>query len=155
LSDDTGAPTIISLKASNWVDRGEPPGYTLRRFLGALFHRDINSDAQWLGQHADTVLAMVAADATEVHVAGYLRSVARQLGYPEGEPAGVRMTANALWHAGKAALVRDFAERVLRGEVPPNEPTDQPLSRWLAAKLLSPSELAAYEAEARKNNDED
>lgn len=98
---------------------------------------------------------MVAADATEIHVAGYLRSVARQLGYPEGEPAGVRMTANALWHAAKAALVRDFAERVIRGEVPPNEPPDQPLSRWLATKLLSPSELAAYEAEARENNDED
>jgi hypothetical protein len=149
------APTITSRKASNWVDRGEPPGPTLRRFLAALFQRDVDADARWLGEHAEAVLGMVAADATEVHVAGYLRSVARELGYPDGEPAGVRMTANALWHAGKAALVRDLAERVLRGEIPPNVPTDQPLSTWLAGKLLSPGELASFEAEARANEDSD
>jgi hypothetical protein len=148
-------PTIISRKASNWVDRGEPPGPTLRRFLAFLFDRDTDADAEWLEQQAQTVLGMVAADATEVHVAGYLRSVARELGYPERQPPGVRMTANALWHAGKAALVRDFAERVLNGEVPPNEPTRQPLGLWLAGKLLSPAELAAFEAEARANHDAD
>ena len=148
-------PTITSRKASNWVDRGEPPGPTLRRLVGALFHRDLDSDAQWLGEHAEIVLGMVAADATEVHVAGYLRSVARQLGYPEREPAGVRMTANALWHAAKAALVRDLAERVLRGEIPPNVPTEQPLSNWLAARLLSPDELRAFEAEGRTDEDAD
>jgi hypothetical protein len=148
-------PTIISRKASNWVDRGEPPGPTLRRYVAFLFQRDLNTDAQWLEQHAQAVLAMVAADATEVHVAGYLRTVARDLGFAEREPPGVRMTANALWHAAKAALVRDFAERVLSGEVPPNHPTSQPLGSWLASKLLSPAELAAFEAEARKNRDND
>jgi hypothetical protein len=149
------APSIISRKAGNWVDRGEPPGPTLRRFLAALITKDPDADVRWLGEHADTVIGMVAADATEVYVAGYLRSVARKLGYPEREPAGVRMTANALWHASKASLVRDFAERVLRGEVPPNVPTDKPLSQWLAGKLLSPAELAAIEAEARANEDAD
>ena len=148
-------PTIISRKASNWVDRGEPPGPTLRRYLAALFQRDLDADARWLGEHAETVLGMVAADATEVHVAGYLRTVARDVGLPEGEPAGVRMCANALWHAGKAALVRDFAERVLRGEVPPNAATEAPLSSWLASKLLSRDELAVFEAQARANNDTD
>jgi hypothetical protein len=149
------SPTIISRKAGNWVDRGEPPGPTLRRFLAVLFERDVDADAEWLERQAQTVLAMIAADATEVHVAGFLRSVARQLGYAERQPPGVRMTANALWHAGKAALVRDFAERVLNGEVPANEPTKQPLSQWLAGKLLSPAELAAFEAEARANHDTD
>jgi len=149
------SPTIISRKAGNWVDRGEPAGPTLRGFLAVLFDRDVDADSQWLEEHAQTVLAMVAADATEVHVAGYLRSVARSLGYPERQPPGVRMTANALWHAGKAALVRDFAERVLNGEVPPNEPTKQPLSQWLAGKLLSSEDLAAFEAEARANRDAD
>ena len=148
-------PTITSRKASNWVDRGEPAGPTLRRFLAALFERDVDTDARWLGEHAEIVAGMVAADATEVHVAGYLRSVARQIGYPEGEPAAVRMTANALWHAAKAALVRDLAERVLSGEIPPNVPTEQPLSAWIAARLLSPGELAAFEADARKNRDAD
>ena len=148
-------PTIISRKASNWVDRGEPPGPTLRRYLGALFQRDLNSDARWLGEHAETILGMVAADATEVHVAGYLRTIARDLGFPDGEPVGVRMCANALWHVAKAALVRDFAERVLRGEVPPNAATEAPLGRWLASKLLSPDELAAFEARARANKDAD
>ena len=65
-------PTITSRKASNWVDRGEPPGPTLRRILAALFRRDVDTDARWLGEHAEVVLGMVAADATEVHVAGYL-----------------------------------------------------------------------------------
>ena len=148
-------PTIIYRKASNWVDRGEPPGPTLRRLVAYLFERDLDTNVQWLDHHAQTVLGMVAADATEIHVAGYLRTVARELGYPERQPPGVRMTANALWHAAKAALVRDFAERVLSGEVPANEPTGEPLSKWLAGRLLSAKELAAFEAEARANKDSD
>jgi len=143
------APSLISRKAGNWVDRGEPAGPTLRRYLAFLFNRDVDVDAKWLGDHANTVLGMVAADATEVHVAGYLRSVARELGYPDRQPPGIRMTANALWSAAKAALVRDFAERVLSGEIPANLPSEEPLSRWLAGKLLSPAELAAYEAQGR------
>ena len=146
-------PTIISRKASNWVDRGEPAGPTLRRILAYLFDRSVDNDAAWLGQHAESVLAMVAADATEIHVAGYLRSIARQLGYPEREPPGVRAAAIGLWHAAKAALVRDFAERVLSGEVPPNVPTEGSLSSWLAGKLLSPDELARFEADAREHGD--
>jgi hypothetical protein len=86
---------------------------------------------------------MVEADATEVHVASYLYGVLRETGSPA--PPGGRVTAIALWHAAKAALVRDFAERVLRGDVPRPDPTPEPLSRWLAARLLSPEELEMFE----------
>lgn len=146
-------PTISSKKASNWVDRGEPAGPTLRRIIAHLFGKHPDNDAHWLGGHANAVYAMVDADATEIHVVGYLRSVARDLGYEQGEPAGVRTAAIALWHASKAAIVRDLAERVLNGEIPPNHPTDEPLGRWLARRLLTPQELARFEAEARENHD--
>ena len=79
-------PTITSKKAGNWVDRGEPPGPTLRRILAHHFGRLDPSDEPWLDEHATTVLGMVAADASEIPVAGYLRSVARELGFPPGEP---------------------------------------------------------------------
>lgn len=141
-------PTIISRKASNWVDRGESPIPTLSRVLGHFFERHADSDQAWLGQHANTVLGMVAADATEIHVAGYLRSVVREMGAPLREPLGARPAAIALWHIAKAALVRDFAERVLQGEVPANEPTPEPLSEWLARRLLSPDELARLDDDA-------
>jgi beta-phosphoglucomutase-like phosphatase (HAD superfamily) len=59
----------------------------------------------------------------------------------------------ALWHIAKAALVRDFAERVLRGEVPVNEPTPDSFSHWVASRLLSPDELARYEAEVSELDD--
>ena len=141
--------TIISKKSNNWVDRGEPAGPTLQRILAHLFDRHDPSASVWLHEQATAVLGMVAADATEVQVSGYLRSVARDLGFPAGEPTGVRPMATALWHAAKAALVRDLAERVLRGEIPPNEPTREPLAQWLAARLLSPEELADHERDAR------
>ena len=143
-------PTIISRKANNWVDRGEPALPTLERILAHFFDRPAEAHGPWLREHATAVFGMVAADATEVHVAGYIRSIARDPGYaaPAGGPAGVRPPAIALWHAAKAALVRDLAERVLRGEIPPNEPTPERLSQWLAARLLTPEERAAYKAEA-------
>ena len=139
-------PTIISKKASNWVDRGEPPNATLRRVLAHFFERRAPSDQPWLEQHANTVLGMVAADATEIHIAGYLKSVAADEGIPAREPPlEERPTAISLWHIAKAALVRDFAERVLRGEVPVNEPTPDTFSHWIASRLLSPEELARFE----------
>lgn len=141
-------PTIIYNKASNWVDRGEPPNRTLRRVLAHFFERLEPEDAPWLEEHALTVLGMVAADATEVHVAGYLRSVVRETGHPTREPLGARSAAAALWHIAKAALVRDFAERVLRGEVPVNQPTPDSLSHWVASRLLTAEELKEFEREA-------
>ena len=140
-------PTIVSRKASNWVDRGESAVPTLRRVLAHFFERFAPEDESWLDAHANTILGMVAADATEVHVTGYLRDVAREIGSPKREPSGARPAAIALWHIAKAALVRDFAERVLQGEVPVNEPTPDTLSHWLAARLLNREELDRFEKE--------
>jgi hypothetical protein len=148
-------PTIISRKASNWVDRGEPSNPTLRRVLAHFFERLDPADEAWLEEHALIVIGMVAADATEVHIAGYLRSVVRQLGFPKREPLGARSTAIALWHIAKAALVRDFAERVLRGEVPVNQPTPDSFSQWVASRLLTPGELNQFEREARAGEADD
>jgi beta-phosphoglucomutase-like phosphatase (HAD superfamily) len=90
---------------------------------------------------------MVAADATEVHIAAYLRNVVREIGAPKREPLGARPAAIGLWHIAKAALVRDFAERVLQGDVPVNKPTPDTLSHWLASRLLSEEELVQFEQE--------
>lgn len=146
-------PTIISKKANNWLDRGERPEPTLQRILAFLFQRHADSDRPWLETHAVAVFGLVAADATEVQVVGYLNVIAREQGYARGELPGVRSAAVGLWHAAKAALVRDFAEQVLRGEIPPNEPTEEALGHWLAARLLTPEELPLFEREAR-NEDE-
>ena len=100
-------PTIISRKASNWVDRGEPPNPKLRRVLGHFFERVDEADAPWMEEHA-----LIA----------------------------------------KAALVRDFAERVLRGDVPANNPTPDKFGHWVASRLLSPEELAQFEREAREDD---
>ena len=142
-------PTIISKKAGNWVDRGEPPNPTLRRVLAHFFERNIDSDQAWLDEIANTIVGMVAADATEIHIAAYLRDIVRQEGSPTREPLGARPAAIALWHIAKAALVRDFAERVLCGEVPVNEPDSDTFSHWVASRLLTPEELAQFEMEMR------
>ena len=148
-------PTIISRKAGNWVDRGEPAIPTLRRVLAHFFERLDPADEPWLEEHAQIVMGMVAADATEIHVAGYLRSVVRQTGSPTREPLGARAIAISLWHIAKAALVRDFAERVVRGEIPPNQATPDSLSHWLATRLLTPDELAQFEREGHDPDSDD
>ena len=140
-------PGITSPHASNWVDRGESSTRTLRRVLAHFFERQDPKFADWLDEQALIIAGMVAADATEVHVAGYLRSVVREIGTPTREPLGARPAAIALWHIAKAALVRDFAERVLRGEIPVNQPTEDTFSHWVASRLLSAEELARYESE--------
>lgn len=148
-------PTIISKKASNWVDRDESPNPTLRRVLAHFFECFDPAKEEWLEEHALIVLGMVAADATEVHIAGYLRSVVPEVGFPTREPLGARTAGLSLWHVAKAALVRDFAERVLRGEVPVNEPTPDSLSHWVAGRLLTPAELARFEREAQSSRPDD
>jgi hypothetical protein len=143
-------PTIIAKNASNWVDRGEPALPTLRRVLAHFFERLAPEDQPWLDAHANTILGMVAADATEGHIAAYLRNVVRETGSPKREPLGARPAAIGLWHIAKAALVRDFAERVLQGDVPVNKPTPDTLSHWLASRLLGEEELARFEKEKER-----
>ena len=134
-------PTIISRKASNWVDRGEPAIPTLSRVLAHFFTRPVDSNRAWLDEHANTILGMVAADATEVHIAGYLKSVWTALANSPEDMPRARGASISLWHIAKAALVRDFAERVLQGDVAVNAPTQQPLSAWLKERLLTREEL--------------
>lgn len=144
------SPTLISRKSNNWVDRGEAPDATLRRVLAHFYDRHGVDDLAWLQEKAMNVLAMVQADANEIELTSYLRTLSRELRFPEGEPVGTRMIAVTLWHVAKAAIVRDLAERVLRGDVPANVPTEAPLAQWLAGRLLSPEEMAEYEAERRE-----
>ena len=144
-------PTIISKKASNWVDRGEPPNPVLRRVLAHFFERHAPDDALWLDQHVLVVLGMVAADATEIHIAGYLKSVVREHGAPTREPLGARSAAIALWHIAKAAMVRDQAERVFH-QLPDVEPTKDTLSHWLASRLLSAEDLRRFEQEGESTD---
>jgi hypothetical protein len=140
-------PTIIARNADNWVDRGEPAEPRLALTLAHLFSRRGEAHQSWLIAHGATILGMVAAGATDYHVNGYIRSVARELDPVGDVPPGTRMAAVALWHIAKAALVRDFAERVLSGDVPPNIATPAPLGEWLASKLLNADEMAQLEAE--------
>jgi hypothetical protein len=148
-------PTIIYKQAGNWVDRGEPANPTLRRALAHFFERFDPDDEPWLEEHANIVLGMVAADATEIHIAGYLRSIVRETGFPVREQLHARPAAVALWHIAKAALVRDFAERVLQGEVPVNAPTPDSFSHWIASRLLSPEELTRFEQEGEAGDPDD
>src|SRR5215212_5559540 len=107
--------TLTSKKAHNWVDRGDPADPIIQRLLAHLFGLlPLEESRPRLELPASTIIAMVAADATEVHLVGYLRSVARELGIEERPLPSLRVNAIAMWHIAKAALVRDFAERVLR-----------------------------------------
>jgi hypothetical protein len=144
-------PTIIARNADNWVDRGDPAEPKLALALAHLLGRRSEAHQPWLIDHAAT---MVAAGATDYHVNGYVRGVARELDPSAEIPPGTRMAAVALWHIAKAALVRDFAERVLSGDVPPNVPTPVPLGQWLASRLLDADELAQLAAESDGYPDE-
>jgi hypothetical protein len=130
-------------KADNWVDRGERCEPVLARILAHYFDRREPSDVSWNVEHAMAIRGLVEAGGTEVHVASYLYRVLREL--DKAAPPRGRITAIALWHVAKAALVRDFAERVLSGQVPRPVASSDSLSHWLAARLLTPDELEAFE----------
>jgi hypothetical protein len=134
---------LSSRKADNWVDRGEPAEPQMQRVLAFYFGRHDEGDEPWLAGHAAAILGMVEAGGSELHVAGYLYRCLRELAMP-APPRG-RTTAVALWHMAKAALVRDFAERVLNGEIPRPVPTPDSLAHWLAGRLLTADELVAFE----------
>lgn len=94
------------------------------------------------------ILGMVAADATEIHIAGYLRSVVRETGHPKREPLDARSAAISLWHTAKVALVRDAAERVLNETPSATRSDEDSLSHWVASRLLSADELEKFERDA-------
>jgi len=128
---------MINAKASNWVDRGEPPEPTLARILSSYLELDPDAQADQLLTYATTVRGMAEADATEVQVAGYLRTLERQHLAAEHPARHRRAVAIALWHVTKAAEVRSRAIRLLEELAEPRrDPARVPLSEWLAERLL-------------------
>lgn len=118
----------------NWVDRGDTVEYTLSRALGHAMVRP--SDDPALIPHVQAIRGMVEADSTEVHVAGYLRSVEESLGTSELATELRRMLAIALWHIVKVAQVRDASARriaALRAALPP----ERRLSEQLRDSILA------------------
>lgn len=95
---------MTSPRASNWVDRGLPAERKLARCLGVYLGLGPADEEAALQTHAVTLLYMVAADASEVQVASYLRSVEQQFAAEIPVGALRRPIAIALWHIAKAAL---------------------------------------------------
>ncbi len=123
-----------SSKRGNWVDRGDSPVPVLARVLAHHFGLLAPSDQPALKEHATTILGMVAANASEIQVAGYLKHIARTA-QDEAIAPSRRLTAIALWHIAKTGLLRDFAERVSAGKGPSNDAPRESLSAWLAQRL--------------------
>ena len=120
-------------KTGNWVDRGDPLEATLSRVFGhslGLEPTDLR-----LSEYVNTIRGLVEADATEVHVSGYVRTIRKTLGLPELEPAARRTLGIALWHIAKAGLVRDRGER-RAAELMSQLPPQAPLAERLAAAIL-------------------
>jgi hypothetical protein len=127
---------MINPKASNWVDRGEPPEPTLRRVLASYLELEPSAFEPQLGEYAAALRGMAEADATEVQLAGYLRSLEAKHLAAEHPARHRRAVAIALWHVVKAAEVRDRAMRLVE-EYTASEPSAArvPLSTWLAERL--------------------
>jgi len=128
---------MINSRASNWVDRGEPPEPTLSRVLASYLDLSPTQHAVLLGEYARTFRGMAEAGATEVHIAGYLRTLEdKHLGEPHSARSR-RAMGIALWHIAKVADVRERALRLL-AEAAAAAPSEAPvpLSSWLAERLL-------------------
>lgn len=97
-------------KIGNWVDRFEPLEPILGRLLAHAF--GVAATDPRLVEPALTIRGLVEADATEVHVAAYVRSLFPSFGVDSEPQAGTRrLLGIALWHVAKVGLVRDRAER--------------------------------------------
>lgn len=118
-------------EASNWIDRGEPAEPKLAKTLHHFLGRDLPLEEAQLQGFASVLMGMAAADASEVQVASYLGHIEEQLGRPRSEAKHRRLTAIALWHIAKAALIRDRAAGLV--QAPEEQP---PLSEWLRERLL-------------------
>lgn len=140
--------SLSSSKASNWVDRGGSPLPAMQNVLAFFFERHAPEDHDWLRRAAEDVFGMVAADATDIQIAGYLKSVARTQGIEF--PPKARLHSIALWHVAKAALVRDAATLLLNSDLAAHVADAPSLDEWLASRLLSPVELAAYRSEGER-----
>jgi len=104
---------MITPNASNWVYRGEPPERTLSRVLGSYLELDAKAPDPLLMQYVATIRGMAEADATEVHIAEYLKTLEAHQGITDRLARHRRAVAIALWHITKCAEVRDHALRLL------------------------------------------
>ena len=120
-------------KASNWVDRFEPLEPILSRVLGHAFGVDA-ADPR-LVEHALTIRGLVESDATEVHVASYVRGLFASFELPAPDGSTSRTLGIALWHVAKAGLVRDRAER-RAAELMDQLPPEPRLAESLKAAIL-------------------
>jgi erythromycin esterase-like protein len=103
---------MITPNASNWVLRGDSPNPALSRVLSSYLHLDPASASRELQDYTAAVRDMAEADATEVQLAGYLRSLEER--HAGEHPASHRRAvAIALWHIAKCAEVRDRALQLL------------------------------------------
>jgi hypothetical protein len=127
---------MIHRSAGNWVNRGEPAGPKLARLLAVHLGRSPKAPGPELLQEAAVIHSMVEAEASEVQVASYLRSLEDSYGVVVPPGPARRTMAVALWHVAKASLTRDRAIRLLAD--PPSAPTSDTarLSDWLAERLL-------------------
>jgi hypothetical protein len=126
---------MISDRASNWVDRGEPAEPKIAKALRHFFGFDVKVEDGTLLEYAAIVVGMVAADASEVQVAAYLGHLEDGLGLERSTARHRRLEAVAVWHVAKAALTRDRALRLL-GETPDAAAEHERLSDWLAERIL-------------------
>jgi hypothetical protein len=127
---------MISDRASNWVDRGEPAEPKIAKALRHFFGFGVPVADDTLREYAGTVVGMVAADASEVQVAAYLGHLEDGLGLERSTARHRRLEAVAVWHVAKAALTRDRALRLLAGEAPDATAEHERLSDWLAERIL-------------------
>ena len=127
---------MINTKASNWVDRGEPPEPTLTRVLASYLELGPPENEARLREYAGAVRGMAEADATEVNIAGYLRTLESVHLTAEHPARHRRGAAIALWHIAKVAEVRDRALRLVAEHEASSGVARVPLSTWLAQRLL-------------------
>lgn len=127
---------MINTKAGNWVDRGEPPEPTLTRVLASYLELEPAANEARLREYAAAVRGMAEADATEVNIAGYLRTLESTHLSAEHPARHRRAAAIALWHIAKAAEVRNRALRLLAEYDVSPVASQVPLSSWLAERLL-------------------
>jgi hypothetical protein len=127
---------MINARASNWVDRGEPPEPTLTRVLSSYLELEPLANEARLREYTAAVRGMAEADATEVNIAGYLRTLESTHLAAEHPARHRRATAIALWHVVKAAEVRDRALRLAAEHAAMPSAVQVPLSTWLAERLL-------------------
>jgi len=103
---------VLDRDAANWVDRGQPVEIEIVRLLAVFLELDPDGEGSALRPHAVALLGMVQADASEAQLAGYLNHVETTFGQ-ELKPGPTRvLTAAAVWHAAKVALVRDRLVRL-------------------------------------------